>query len=226
MSENQALPLSDQAESKNLSEENEEIEEMEASDDEADEYFENSKSLKVDGVFNNQGSTFPARYWYTRWSNDVAHLSRMGKALTSVYSIKKLSDDKNAKELAELWCMQTPMAFDIENFLKKHPVDNTWYFVAILANIEITERAKAKAVRVRNARSGGKAKHNPLDEFKPMIFERWLKWQENRALFKNDVEFADEMHYESDDVVSVGSIKRWCGQWKKARLLQIKNAPA
>jgi hypothetical protein len=226
MSENQTLPLTDQVENTNLIEENEELEEVEVSDDEVDEYFENSKSHIVDGIFDIQGATFSARYWHRRKLNDLAFMKSMGKVPTSLGALKILADDKNAKELAELWCRKNPNAADIENRLKQYPVDSAWSLVAILTNIEMTERAIAKAIRVKNAKRGGLAKPNKQKEFEPMIFEHWLKWQENRILYKSDVKFAEEMHYESDDVVSEDCIKRWCGKWKKARLLQIKNASA
>ncbi len=59
-----------------------------------------------------------------------------------------------------------------------------------------------------------------------MIFEHWRKWQEDPSLYESNKKFAEEMHYESDDVVTEERIKRWCTQWKKIRLLQIENASA
>jgi hypothetical protein len=204
----------------------EELRKSELTDDEFDAYFDDSKPLKIDGVVDALSLISSARLWHTRKLKIFAIMKSKDKALTSLRAIKMLADDENAKELANLWCIKNPDPAEIQSFLKKHPVDSAWYFIAILANIEITERAKAKAVRVRNARSGGKAKPNPLDEFMPMIFEHWLKWQEDPSLFESNKKFAEEMHYESDDVVSEETIKRWCTHWKKIRLLQIKNASA
>lgn len=196
-----------------------------AHDEESNE-FEDSEVFKVDGVFDAQSDIFSARYWHTRKLNDFAFMKSKGKAPTSLRALKMLADDKNAKALADLWCMKTPKAADIENFLKKYPIDSAWSFIAILANIEMTERAIAKAIRVKNAKRGGLAKPNKQKEFEPMIFEHWLKWQENRILYASNVKFAEAMHYESDDVVTEDCIKRWCGKWKKTRSLQIKNASA
>lgn len=204
----------------------EELRKFELTDDEVDAYFDDSKSSKIDGVFDAQSHISSARLWHTRKLNNFAILKSNGKALTSLRAIKMLADDEIAKELANLWCIKNPDPAEIQTFLKKNPVDSAWYFISILANIEITERAKAKAVRVRNARSGGKAKPNPLDEFKPMIFEHWLKWQEDPSLYESNIKFAEEMHFESHDVVTEERIKRWCTQWKKNRLLQIENASA
>lgn len=210
----------------------EEVNENEMSDDEIDEYLADSKPSKIDGVFDAQSNIFSARFLHTRKVNDLAFLKMMGKPRTSPKAIKMLADDENAKVLADLWCAKTPNAADIENFLKKHPVDSSWYFISILANMEkngiskgeITERAKVKAVRIRNASSGGKAKPNKLAEYKSIIFDHWLKWQEQPDLFKSVVAFAEKMHYESDDVVAVERIKAWCYRWKNIRLLQISNS--
>jgi hypothetical protein len=235
MSENQTLSLTDQVENKNFIEENEELEAVEVSDDEVDEYFEHSKSLIVDGLFNIQGSTFSARYWHTRWSNDVAHLSRMGKALTSANAIKKLTDDQNAKALAELWCVQTPMAVDIENFLKKHPIDNVWYFISILAQIEKKgmakgekiERAMMKKLRTEERSKGGKktSEVNPLSQAMREVKDHWEAWQAQAPEIKlgTAVAFAERMVVIYGSKVTFKNITDNCTKWKKEKLLQISN---
>jgi hypothetical protein len=233
MNEEKFPPVTKAVEVQNLIEEPNEHDVLEVSDEEADEYFENSQSRKVDGIFDVQGAAFPARYWHTRWLNDVAHLSRMGKALTSANAIKKLSDDENAKALAELWCIQTPMAIDIENFLKKHPVDNVWYFVSILTQIEKNgiskgervEQIRAKEVRIKNGRKGGKATSEVNDQSKTMrqVKEHWTEWQAQEEPLGTATDFADRMIALYGKNVTHKNITDNCTKWKKERLSQISN---
>lgn len=213
----------------------EELRKLELTDDEVDEYFENSKSLLVDGVFDNQGSTFSASYWHTRWSNDIAFLSRMGKALTSAKAIKKISDNENAKALAELWCIQSPMATDIENFLKKHPVDNVWYFISILAQIEKNgmvkgekvERAMMKKLRTEERSKGGKktSEVNPQSQAMREIKTHWDKWQAQapEKELGTAVAFAERMVAIYGSKVTIKNITDKCTKWKKEKQLQINN---
>lgn len=213
----------------------EELRKLELTDDEVDAYFDDSKSSKIDGVFDNQGSAFPARYWHTRWSNDVAHLSRMGKALTSVKAIKKLSDDENAKELTELWCIKNPMAIDIENFLKKHPIDNVWYFISILARIEQNgiskgervERAMVKKIRTEERRKGGikTSEVNPPSQTIREVKGHWEAWQAQAPEIKlgTAVAFAERMIAIYGSKVTFKNITDNCTKWKKEKLLQISN---
>lgn len=196
----------------------EEFNEYEISDEEADEYFENSNSHTIGDVFDPQNSIWSAAVWRRRKLNDYAFMERMGKPPTSLSAKKMLAGDSNAKKLVELWSSANCRASDVENFLKNNPVDSAQYLIAILDYFEMNGISKGvKAVRTGIAIGGAKAKSEKSKKGIAMnnVKIHWIEWQLNPSRFKFKTHFASAMLTRYPILKSQKQITENCTAWEK-----------
>lgn len=61
----------------------------------------------------------------------------------------------------------------------------------------------------------GKKKKNPKQKDRALVKEHWDAWQQNRGRYKGAAAFARDMVEKHENLISVSTIERWCGRWKK-----------
>jgi hypothetical protein len=164
----------------------EEYDEVAWSDADIDDYF-TEKNRLIDGVFDHQNDSLSAVEWRRRKLADYAFLLQRGKLQNSLRAKKMFESDNTAKELVELWCSKYCHASDIENYLKKNPIDSAQYLIAILDHFEMNGISKGvKTVRTGIAKSGAKAKSEKSKKGVAMnkAKEHFFEWQKTPSQFK------------------------------------------
>jgi hypothetical protein len=233
MSKTKISQFKEQTENLTPFEEFEEYDEVAWSDADIDDYF-TEKNRLIDGVFDHQNDSLSAVEWRRRKLADYASLLQMGKLQTSLRAKKMFESDNIAKELVELWCSKYCHASDIENYLKKNPVDSAQYLIAILDHFERNGISKGvKTVRTGIAKGGAKAKSEKskkgitMNKIKKLWLEELERPVETR---KTKSHFAVVMQYRFLDTTaelledrkkpilkSSKQIAENCTKWENAR---------